>query len=422
MTSFTRRRAAMLGLLGGLAPSLPPAPARAQPVPPHAKPDDDGPDIDAFLSHAEGEGGAEVNAFLGPGGTDVPFWARLTEAERPSVTWAADRQAPDYLGLADEPASADSFRITADTLMQHAALNGFALPPKGAWPQRGPGLLFGLRGCVLVSRAASFGPSLELRESTPNHQTFQCTLGILRPDGTLAGFPASTVCNADYMYVQTKLASGKYANLLPTGMHGYKVGTHRASSPNPLPAALLQQRQVMVLRTRKLDDNKMQFRASDDWDGPLLPCDNIHAAYGDDDRRYPLKFDSAGCQVIPGYFREGRMTGPWAEFCRALGTVGADYVPDTSRNDDTAQYTYMLLTGREARLLAAGKAEAGLKRLRFGSAGPAVTALRAKLRLRAGDQFDASVQAALIKWQQDQAPRATAILTPAEAAELGVTL
>ncbi len=422
MTGFTRRHAAMAGLLGGLAAALPPGRAPAQPVSADGRPDDDGPDVDAFLSHAEGEDGASVNAFLGPGGTDVPFWARLTEAERPSVAWAVDRQAPDYLGLAGDPASADSFRITAETLFRHAALNGFALPPKTAWPQRGPGLLFGLRGCSLVSPVAAFGPSLELRESTPNHQTFQCTLGILRPDGTLAGFPASTVCNADYMYVQTKLASGKYANLLPTGVHGYKVGTHRASSLNPLPVALLQQRQVMVLRTRKVDDNKMQFRASDDWDGPLLPCDNIHVAYGDDNRRYPLKFDSAGCQVIPGYFREGKMTGPWAEFCRALGTVGADYVPDTSRNDDVGQYTYMLLTGREARLLTTDKPEAALKRLRFGSSGPAVIALRAKLLLRAGDRFDANVQAALIKWQQDQYPRATGILTPAEAAELGVTL
>ncbi len=423
MTVFTRRRAAMAGLLGGLAATtLPPGAPRAQPHPPAARPDDDGPDVDAFLAHAEGEGGAEVNAFLGPGGTDVPFWGRLTEAERPGVAWAPDRLSPDYLGLAVEPAGTDSFRLTAETLFRHAALNGYALPARGNWPQRGPALLFGLRGCVLVSPAARFGQALELRESTPDHQTFQCTLGILRPDGTLAGFPASTVCNADYMYVQTKLASGKYANLLPTGVHGYKVGTHRASSPNPLPVALLQQRPVTVLRSRRVDDNKMQFRASDDWDGPLLPCDNIHVAYGDDSRRYPLKFDSAGCQVIPGYFREGKMTGPWAEFCRALGTVDADYVPDTSRNDDTAQYTYMLLTGREARLLATDKPDAALRRLRFGSSGPAVTALRAQLRLRAGDQFDANVQAALIKWQLDQTPRASGILTPAEAADLGVTL
>jgi hypothetical protein len=384
--------------------------------------DDDLPNAEFFLSQMEGEGGAEINAFLGPGGTDVPFWAQLALADRPKVTWADDRAAPDYLSLAAELASADSFRITAETLFRHAALNGFALPAKSAWPQRGPALLFGLRGCTLVSPMGVFGPALELRETTPDHQTFQCTLGILRPDGSMAGFPASTVCNADYMYVQTKLPAGKYANLLPTGVHGYKVGTHRATSPHPLPAALLQQRPVMVLRSRRVDNNTMQFRASDDWDGPLLPCDNIHVAYGDDARRYPIKFDSAGCQVIPGYFRDGRMTGPWAEFCRALGTVGADYVPDTSRNDDVAQYTYMLLTGREARLLAAGKATEGLKRLRFGSAGPAVAALRAKLRLRPGDQFDASVQAALIKWQQDQSPRATAILTPAEASDLGVAL
>ena len=255
MTNFTRRQAARAGLLGGLAATVAPGRAWPQAHPAAAKPDDDGPDIDSFLSHAEGEGGAEVNAFLGPGGTDVPFWARLTEAERPAVAWAADRAAPDYVGLADDPASTESFRLTADLLFKHAALNGFALPPKTAWPQRGPGLLFGLRGCVPVSPMGVFGPSLELRESTPNHQTFQCTLGIIRPDGTLAGFPASTVCNADYMYVQTKLASGKYANLLPTGVHGYKVGTHRATSPNPLPAALLQQRQVRIaVGSASLDD------------------------------------------------------------------------------------------------------------------------------------------------------------------------
>ncbi len=415
MTILTRRQ---LATAAALAPML----GRPGHLLAQAAAEIDRPDRAFFLSQAEGEAGADLASMLGPGGTDIPYWALLPPGEQPRVGWAPDPASPDYLSLAEQPASADSFRITADTLFQHATLNSYALPNKNEWPSRAPALLFGLRGCTLVSPVGVFAPTLELRETAPDHLTFRCTIGILRPDGTLAGFPASTVCNADYMYVQTKLPGGKYANLLPTGLHLYKVGTHRASSPNPLPSALVQQRLVTVLRSRRVDNNVMQFRASDDWDGPVLPFDNIHVAYGDDKRNYPLKFDSAGCQVIPGYFRNGRMTGPWAEFCRALGTVSEDFTPDPSRNQEAENYSYMLLTGREARLLAEGTAPEGLRRLRFGSSGAGVLALRARLRQTGtSNRFDAETQRALIRWQQEQSTQASSILTPEDAGQLGLT-
>ncbi len=384
-------------------------------------PEMDLPDREFFLSQMEGEDGADLDAFLGPGGLDVPYWALLKPGERPEVRWAIDQQAPDYAALAEAGSSENSFRITADTLRGLAQLNGFALPAPASWPAQGPGLLFGLRGCALVGQADRFSPTLELRESTPDHQTYHCVMGILRPDDTLAGFTASTVCNVDFMYVQTLLSSGQHANLLPTGLHTYQVGTHRRRSPRPLPSALIQQRPVMALRCRRVERNVMQLQASGDWDGPTKPYDNIHVAYGVAESTAPVKFSSAGCQVLPGDYRDGRMTHSWGAFCRALGLVDGEYRPIAARDGDPQLYTYMLLTGREARLLAEGRPEQGLRRLRFGASGPAVAALRARLRLPAGSEFDAATQNAVLNWQGLRGLK-TSLITPEEAGRLGITL
>lgn len=434
-----RRRLARLSLGLGLAGALP-AP-RLSRLGRAADGAQDAPDLSFFLSQMEGENGAEAQAFLSESGPDFKLWGQLDAKERPEVGWAADRAATDFLHLSEFAPGEGEFRIRANHVLKLAQLNGFPIGPlaswgkgpdqaygvplrngeRAAWPASGPVLLFGLRACTLVSRPGEPMQELVLKEGRPNHQSFQCTMGMLRQDGSLLGFPASTVPNADYMFVQTKLPTGRYANLLPTGLHWYRIGTHKPTSPHPHQGALVQQRPVVALRSRKLDANTLQFRATDDWDGPVVPFDNIHVAFGDENRRYPLKFDSAGCQVIPGMLRDGTFSGLWREFARAVGSLDASYTPDPQRNGN-GPYAYMLMTGREARLLATGTPEEKLKRLRYGAVGPAVAALRKALRLPDGDLFDAGVQKRFIEWQQQQAPRASAILSLDEAADLKVTL
>jgi endonuclease G len=108
---------------------------------------------------------------------------------------------------------------------------------------------------------------------------------------------------------------------------------------------------------------------------PCMPGDNIHPTF----RSNFASFSSVGCQTVVGVATPaGNHSRPWAAFRSAAGLPRPNGTP----------FTYMLLTEAEARMaselrrngLADGPVSlATLRRLRFGSRGPAVTRLQDKL-------------------------------------------
>jgi hypothetical protein len=191
-------------------------------------------------------------------------------------------------------------------------------------------------------------------------------------------FQSSTVPAVAHIY--TSLADQGYGtSLLPTGLYAYGAGSHRASKPDRIQrGALLLSGEQVVLRTAKdlsfdvLADTTAWTRGSKH---------NIHSA------GRPDRYDSAGCQVIPGgYEGAGRMKahGRWGDFRKAAGLVDADGVPIA--DDTRPTFQYMLLTGREAALAYRGGAPfATYRRLRPGSTGEAVKKLQEALVKEAPD-------------------------------------
>src|SRR5262249_24797492 len=118
----------------------------------------------------------------------------------------------------------------------------------------------------------------------------------------------------------------------------------------------------------------------DDLDGEL-PYDDLHAAMLSS-RKNPPFFTSAGCQVVVGAYNGKVPTGSWAEFRKAAGLQHPPVMLDTARTaDDGIEFTYVLLTGKDAGLAALGTEDAlkTARALRFGSSGALVKELQEKL-------------------------------------------
>lgn len=170
---------------------------------------------------------------------------------------------------------------------------------------------------------------------------------------------------------------------------------------------------------RSFDD--LCYTRTDTWDLGASPGDNLHCTAGGESG---TKFSSAGCQVVSGFVDNGRHRGFFAQL-RELAGLPPQAVHTPGR------FSYVLLTGRDARLVAQTGGPESMRRLRFGSEGPRVRALAEALRARGvaaplGSRLDDGLRSALIRWQLDrneslgQGRAADDVLTPDEAAFLGV--
>lgn len=330
-------------------------------------------DIESFEDVTEDEAAAATQRSYGRG-DDIEMAARGA-----SVIWPADNIAPDYAHLPAAPQIGLSFTLRAEDLELLARLNAFPVEESGATP-----ILFGLRGCLIAAGGSSddggWRDEVTLKDVRPNHADTRCTMGVWnRANKKIAVFPGSTVPNAKA--VISWYRSHQSGNMLQTGLYRYSVGVH-----NGRPGCFLlcdperNGRSVVVRRS----SNNLYYDLADIYN-KCAPFDDIHPTFGSSEHY----FSSFGCQTIMGVAdTAGHHTGPWAKFRAMAGLTTPSGIPG-------AQYLYMLMTGREAYLaadlrrknLAADNASLQvLRRLRFGSKGPEVTALQQKL---AGVQPDA---------------------------------
>jgi hypothetical protein len=288
---------------------------------------------------------------------------------RSQVIWASDDKSVDYAHLQALLPAGTRFSLRAEDLERLCTLNGF--PAEG----NGERVLFGLRGCGIISAGEDFASEVVLIDRRPDHQSARCVMGVWdRSARTIAVFPASTVPNAKAVagWQRTR----KAGNLLPTGFYRYITGNH-----NGRPGCLLLRKSVSEFRTVvvRRSANNLRYERTDIVD-VCAPGDNIHPSFF----QVPDDFSSFGCQVVVGLAsRAGVHSGPWAKFRAAAGLQ-----PSDAR--DGQPFCYVLLTGAEANLASAlrrsGKGDGAaewesLRRLRFGSQGEAVVRLQTALGL-----------------------------------------
>jgi N-acetylmuramoyl-L-alanine amidase len=325
------------------------------------------------------------------------------------VRWAPDDRNIDYrhLGAAFD---ARAFTFTPALLERLCALNRFDV--KAGQDE----VLFALRGCQFAETApAGWSATISLSEAVPDHKNARCIVGVWkRSTARFRLFTGSTVPN--WVLMERYRQGGDHSNLLPTGRYLFHVGTHRPGTAGEIRGAFLEDGDFVVLRTL----NDLEYAIGDTWDSGDFG-DNIHPARLDGGAHAPF-FSSAGCQTVPGNVRDGRHTGNWADFRAAAGLSAS-----SPASEDGRRFVYALLTGRDARLIAQGRPDSALMRLRFGSSGADVTALQLGLSgagLLKGSAADgvlgAVTKMAYIRWQTARDPNTTdGVVTPGDGASLG---
>ena len=349
--------------------------------------------------------------------------AKLTATD---IHWAAVALSPEYRNIG-QPIDATPFVLNGAVIARLIQLNQFS---RAGMESR---VVFGLRGCGLDASQTTFVDSVSVRELEPNHIDNRCVIGVWdSTTGKLAAFEASTVPNWKYMEAYRQ-DHGKKANMLPCGKYDMVVGTHRPykedangtliDNPGRIRGALRNDSTVVVLRS----EDDLTFTVKDTWD-KTVANDNIHpgiVAVNAGVSTVP-DFSSAGCNTIPGTSIADTPDGDWAAFRTALGLDNAQLTKDDGR-----KFPYVLLTGRDARLVAAGKDTAAAQRLRFGSDGADVRALQDALaknakkyyQHKADGGFGARTAIAFIRYQKDRdGGAADGVVTPADATALGFSL
>ncbi|MCI4661399.1 MAG: hypothetical protein MRY63_06190 [Neomegalonema sp.] len=335
--------------------------------------------------------------------------------------WAEDEVSPDYRHL-EEPVYYGFFPVDHDTLTLAAKRNSFELEDDV--------ILFGLRGCRLLPSSPT---KAFVRERYPNHQDYRCVLGVWdRVKKEVVAVQASTVPNGRYIYAQQRMkATGTCSNLMPTGLHHYIVGPHRASSNAPQPGAFRQNRSFNTLRSHGRSDSRQAFTIHEYWDlrKNLWVFDNIHAGSFDQRPRDGLYyFSSAGCQTVPGGYTRGSRIPErrWKLFREMAGlTTPSSYRAGWISPDDGKKFKYMLLTARELRLAYRDPGDhPEWHRLRLGSKSESVRAVQTGIGLSGPDgEFGPNTQRAYLQWQLDKFGWADGIVTPKIARDhFGVTI
>ncbi len=355
---------------------------------------DTGPDAYQALLDFEAEAGADPS---------------LEAATLPNVSWASDQTQPDFAhsltAAAAELSVPSRFAFSKQVLDLLIKANRFK--PRG----KNDLIAFGLRGGKLVGDDTQEGQSsVQITDARPDHETFQCTLGIVDMQaGTINAYTGSTVPNKKWMRNYYKIKnniptnSRTHCNIMPCGCYIFRVNAHGGGKISPAlrmtdPDNLAADANCTVLRT----SNDLSYTHEDFWHN-TKPYDNIHCAYFDD------KFSSAGCQTIKG--RDGH--GAWGAFQDVIGGLGWN-----------ARIDYVLLTGREAAIaaaiIAAGRendsalVEAALGRMRVGSEGDDVTALQKKLGFRGSGYFGPLTKARLVVAEDNAGLASDGVYAPSD--------
>lgn len=356
---------------------------------------------------------------------DWPLWWE-DPAPFEQAVWPEDENAIDYAHFEPEFSDAE-FMLTDAALRRILAANSFA--PIASNPR----VLFGLRGCMLAEEEAAipaFKSALRVREARPDHFSYRCLMGVWDRNLKMVwATPASTVPHVAYLYAQREAGTfANEANMMPTGLYRYKVGTHRNGSRGRQPGAFRPDNKGFAV-IRSVDDGPIRLSRDKYWDTRTTNHgDNIHAGTYTAPRDDRPLFWSAGCQVIPGYYQPQGETpqGGWARFRIAAGldrdptlTRNTEVSPgrfDVATKEDGRRFSYLLTTGRDARL--AGGPDAALPpTLRFGSRGDLVKTLQAALGVPAASRdgvFGVGTQRLLLGGGHSN----TAIVDPAMIADL----
>lgn len=291
--------------------------------------------------------------------------------------WPDDVDSIDYAHLVGTP-DGEVFTLTHAVLSRLLTDNHFDLGSADL-------VVFGLRGCRLAGDVNHhlFANAIECIEARPDHVHTRCTIGLWRRSAEqVAAFTGSTVPNANWL--SGYVAGGINTNMLPTGVYRFVSGRHRA-----VPGALRMAQARFHVARPVVGKPQVILTNTDRFTGPRLVPDNIHPAYNPS---AGVEFNSAGCQTIQGTYWKKKDThyGAWSVFRQLAGIA-----------THGRAYTYVLLTGREARLAAElDPADESLWRLRFGSRGPAVRQLQTAIGAGADGHFGPGTMGALVERQR----------------------
>ncbi|MFN7056455.1 hypothetical protein [Hyphomonas sp.] len=345
-------------------------------------------------------------------------WGEISGNPNKYFGWARDEDSFDYFhlvsvgpalesGRGPVPTSADGaeFDLTASVLRRMAEANYFRFDHDQEPADSDRRIIFGLRGCEIVSGSQSFSTGARLRDVRPDHRRRRCVIGVWDPaTDQVAVFESSTVPLELHKAIYQQWVRGGMsvrgswrACMVPQGLHRRTVGlmfADRALSgqwpltlrqdPSPVPVLRSPEGDAFTWRRGQIADEDGRVRQSaSQWD-PSRASEriasvgaHIHAAaYGGTE----LQFSSQGCQTIQGNFRNGKADGHYALFHQAMGfgpvTEGAvtrsdgSSAPVYQSEKDGRSYPFMLLTGAEARLHAQGADFDALRRVRLGSSSP----------------------------------------------------
>jgi N-acetylmuramoyl-L-alanine amidase len=356
-----------------------------------------------------------------------PFGGTFVEKD---VAWAVDHLSPDYNHLG-ETVSATPFEFTATKLSLLCDANSFNVKTNEKDPR--DEVLFGLRGCILADGKESSGGFVDkvlLVEAVPNHKECKCVIGVWkRSTNKIAVFIGSTVPNWSGMKKQLddpkKL---NHCNMRPTGKYKHKVGTHRAGDALEIKGAIKEDEKVPAIRSI---DNLI-YEITDLWTFGT-PGDNIHPTRT---TKPTEKFSSEGCITVLGTYDKSseKHAGLWSEFRNAAGLTATK----APTSEDNREFIFVLLTGREARLISpiSPATKKALTRLRFGSSGVDVEALQLMLSTtqrkdktkgtyytgtKDGNMGAGTVQA-YTDWQFDGEGFRDGIVTPLDGKSLGIDI
>jgi Papain-like cysteine protease AvrRpt2 len=387
-----------------------------------------GPDVRARLRARPDEVDTIARTVAGAIRAQVAATAPQARAAEPRrlvrpLGWAADTDSPDYSHLGNVPGMSSAFTLDATVLEVLCDLNSFDVTTDAD----GTGVvLFGLRGCAILEGGnGAFVPSVSLTEDMPDHEANHCVLGVWKRTGVDAGKIAvvrgSTVPTRKFVkaFAADPNSASRKCNMLLTGRLPFVIGDHRRADPAHHLRGVFHEGsdQVVVIRSR--DD---EVYTTTDLFEAANPGDNIHPSRHIHDDR----FSSKGCQTIPGsgndagdQFDSDAPPG-WVTFRRRAGLTAAT----APASENGRRFTYVLLTGREARLVAQNQStDPAMRRLRFGSSGTRVEDLQNALGLSLTGTMDAATTMAWITEQQRRnAGKADGIVRPADAASMGFSL
>lgn len=322
------------------------------------------------------------------------------EAFAAELGWRDDM---DHSHLADVENAATLLDLPVDDAARRFVLTPGALSALLAAnelsPIESPGrmdatvILFALRACTVVDQAHIGLPldAVELSVAELDQLRPRCVLGVWRRiENRIAVFSASTVPNRHAMALQAaafaraRARSGgsvwRIANVLPTGRHEFTVGSHGGWQPTALRSAGITGA-ALIQPALRSSSGLLAWRDLTLDAYPVL--DNIHPAVTPADA-HGAAFSSEGCLTLAEREPPLRWSARSPDWMTFVAVAEAHRRPTRERRI----HSLALLTGTDAWLAARGSPAA---RLRYGSRGPRVAALRQTLGAENGDTFDAAL-------------------------------